>query len=260
MSLLSSAAQGAQTIGASATVTSNLSTAAQQAQKIGGEAAKHLTWESGRIVLVASNGTSFVALIAGDADRTGGVGGWQSSQRIFRKPAAWFQAPVPSAVTYPIMLDIDELPAGGTLESRLDTLYAMGNPSSTGDNPPSIRLLGDVPTERRIIWKLDTVEQTSRLFSPGDFKSLRRVSITIALSELDRVSGIEPLSVRSTRDTASSPRTRTIITKTGDTLRSIAVQQLGQSSDFTQIQAWNPTLKKTDPDMPLRPGLKIVLK
>lgn len=230
------------------------------ASKVGSQIAPTLP-DSGQIVLIASNGSTFKTLRGGELGRTGGVGGWQTSQRVFRGPASWYQAPTLASLSIPCILDLGELPAGGTLDSRMKTLYKMGQPGKDGSDPPSIQLFGDVTSrERGLIWRLDEIDNAEWLWKPGDHTQLRRVTFTLSLTQLEQSTGIEPLSVRSTRDTASTAKTRTITVKAGDTLRSIAVRQLGQSSDYTQIQGWNPSVAKADPDAPLRAGLKLVIR
>lgn len=210
-------------------------------------------------MLIVSAGRQSLTMIRnGDVSRAGGVGGWQTVDRPFVKQASWWQATPLRAGQVPVMLDINELP-GIPLEDRLDVLEAMGLPNGASD-PPVVRIAGDAPRMTGITWRLDDVAVGAALYQPRNHLRLRRIELVLAFTELERVDDVKTVSVRRTRSSSGTPGTRQIRAHAGDTLRSIAVRELGQSSDYTQIQGWNHAVAKVDPDAPLRTGLVLVLK
>lgn len=214
---------------------------------------------SGRVKIVSERGETAELLypdpVGTPIDRSGSVGGWQASDRVgLRQSSWWFATPLGTA-TASLMFDLS-VQGAPSIETRLATLYAMGRPGG-GSQPPALRLFGDVPTMRRQSWRLDNIELGSN-FSRGG--KVAQMSLTLSLTELILATGIEEVAVTSTRDSPTRPRVRTITVGPKQTLRSIAVEQLGQSSDYTQIQSWNKSVAKTDPDKVLPQGLKLVLK
>lgn len=212
----------------------------------------------GMVKLAAETGAALTMILTGSPDRGGGVGGWQESERVLRPNSAWWKSRPLSTISLPCMIDIDAI-GGPSVERRLEVLYTMGE-SHNDDDPPAIRLFGDVPTATTQNWKLDNITLGDRLFQPDNPEELRRQELTIELSELFIADGVSQATVKSTRPAGSSARRRrTIASKQGDTLRSIAVRQLGSSGEYTKIRSWNPKLAKTDPDAPLRVGTQVVL-
>lgn len=215
---------------------------------------------SGRVKIVSERG-EIVELLYPDPmgspiDRAGGVGGWQTSDRIGLAPSSWFQAGTLGTATANLMFDLGMQP-GASIESRLATLRGMGRRGKDRSAPPGLKLFGDAPTMRSQLWRLDNVEDGANFSRNG---KLAQMALTLSLTELIRATGIGEITVGTTRDTPTRPRVRMITVVAGQTLRSIAVQELGASSDYTQIQGWNKSVAKTDPDTDLRPGSKLVLK
>jgi hypothetical protein len=214
---------------------------------------------SGTVKLAASNRTQITMILTGPPDRAGNVGGWETSERVLRPAADWWKTQTKGTISLPCMLDIDALKRSPSLEDRLHLLYRMGQ-SVAGQDPPAIRLFGDVPAAHKQTWKLDNISLGDRLFRPDMPTALRRQELTVELSELVQATGVEKVSVKRTRDDAGKRRRRNIRTRRGDTLRAIAVRQLGASSEYRHIQDWNPKFKHTDPDAPLRTGLLVTLR
>lgn len=213
---------------------------------------------SGLIKVVCATGAQLTLIRNGDIDGSGGVGGWQTSERVLREDADWWKSIPKSTRTLPCLLDIDAT-GGPSLERRLQVLYAMGQPDGEND-PPPVRLLGDVdPIARAARWKLDDIKLGAELFREDSPTELRRQELTLELSTYSPARGVSQVSVKRTRDSSGKRRRRTISARAGDTLRAIAVRQLGSSGDYKLIRSWNPKLKRVDPDAPLRAGTKVVL-
>jgi hypothetical protein len=197
-------------------------------------------------------------LLSGAPDRGGGVGGWEVSERVLRPPADWWRAQPKSTISLPCMLDIHEQ-EGPSLETRLKRLYAMGQPRGD-DPPPPVWLVGDVPTARTQWWRIDDISLGERIFRTNPLGHLRRQELTVQLTEFVEATGVPKVTVRRTRDSKGRRRVRTIRARKGDTLRRIAVRELGSASAWTDLRSWNKKLRRVDPDAPLRAGSQITLK
>lgn len=215
---------------------------------------------SGMVKLVPSRGSALTLIKADDLDRSGGVGGWQPLERALAPDATWWKATTNGELSLSCLIDIDET-GGPDLERRLDVLYAMGRPAAGADEPPSIRVIGDVdPDTRRKTWKLDNIRLGKETFRADAPALMRQQALTLELSELVIVDPVALVTVRRTRNAAGQRRRRTIRSRQGDTLRAIAVRQLGSSGQYKQLREWNPRLKRVDPDQPLKVNTQIVLR
>ena len=216
----------------------------------------------GMIKLLPSRGSSLTVIVNGDIDGGGGVGGWQPTDRALRAPAKWWQSQPDDTTSMPCLLDLYAI-GGPALERRLDVLYAMGQ-AGDEDEPPTLRLIGDVaPREQRLTWVLQNITRGARQWTSDG--ALKRIELTLELERYDPVDSIKPVAIKRTRDSKGKRRARQITTSKGDTLRAIAVRQLGQSDAWKRIRDWNPKsppkgLKGVDPDAPLRAGIKVTLR
>lgn len=217
---------------------------------------------SGMVKLVPlASGLGTVTVIRnGTVDRGGSVGGWQASERVLREDADWWKSIPKGTVSIPCLLDVDAIPDARTIEKRLRALYDMGQPDGQ-DDPTAIHLYGDVPMchPPTWVWKLDDIQLGDDLFLEDQPTVLRRQELTLSLSTYSVTRGVTKVTVKRTRDKHDRRRRRTISARKGDTLRAIAVRQLGSSGAYAQIREWNKKLRHTDPDAPLRAGTKIVL-
>lgn len=213
---------------------------------------------AGMVKLAPNNGASPLTLILdGPPDRGGGVGGWNSTDRALRRPARWWGGQPEDTMSLPCILDIHAT-GGPSIERRLAVLYAM---ATAGDEvePPTVLALGDVPDDATKKWVIQNIALGERLYQRDG--SLRRQQLTIDLEGYDPLPSIKPVTIKRTRDAKGKRKARVITTKKGDTLRLIAVRQLGQSDAWKSIRTWNPkSLKNTDPDAPLRAGIKVTLR
>lgn len=213
-----------------------------------------------------------ILLIMEPPDRGGGAGGWETTERRFRRPAKWWRGPELSTLTLHCAIDRSAIRQRMSVEHAIERLYAMAaQPSSqlTGsgasggaaDDPTPIRLAGDImPRDTRIDWVIQEITLTERLADPGHgFYVIQRQALDIALEEFVAVPEIEPIRPGRTRPTSGTRRKHTITTKQGDTLRAIAVRELGDSDMWTRVRDWNPTLKKVHPDDPLKTGTKVTI-
>lgn len=221
---------------------------------------------SGMVRLVAQTGRLrplyVTFIINGAIDRTGSVGGWQNSERVLREDADWWKGIPKGQLSIPCLLDHYAQSEQRTLEQRLRDLYDMGQPERD-DDPPQIHVYGDVPMSHppAWVWKLDDIQLGANLFREDHPSRLRRQELTLQLSTWRPATAVSRGTVKRTRDkTGNHRRRRVVVAHARDTLRAIAVRELGSSGSWTLIRGWNKKLKKTDPDAPLRAGTKVILK
>jgi hypothetical protein len=211
----------------------------------------------GTVTLWPSRGSSLTLILNAPPDRDGGVGGWVTVARSLSRPAKWFQAPTDDTMSLDCTLDIDEI-GGPSIERRLRVLRDMGQQSGDAD-PPTITLTGDVwADDQNVKWVMSNWSLGSeRLFnSDGSF---RRQSVKVDLERFEALEMIAPLRVRTTRAASGKRKRRTVIAAGNDTLRAIAVRELGDATRWKDIQRWNK-LKGVDPDARLRSGTHLVLR
>lgn len=211
---------------------------------------------SGMVKLVPGRGHQLTVVLADTPDRSGSVGGWETSDRVLRPAASWFNGRPLGTLTLPCILDID-VPDGPSVEERLKRLYRMGH-ARHGNDPPPIRIYGDIPQPGRQEWRLDDIQLQDRFYRRDFPNRLRQQKLTLSLTELVTPDPVDDVDVRRTRRHGHRRR-RTVTTHRGDTLRGIAVRQLGSSQAYRLIRQWNPKVKGVDPDEPLRGGIHLAL-
>lgn len=214
----------------------------------------------GTVTLTPEGGGAALTLIMnGPPDRSGGIGGWASVERSGRRPGKWWQSQPDEAMSIECTLDMHALP-GPSVEKRIADLQALGRPSvDLKTEPPVLRLSGDVlPIDKAVRWVMSDLKFGERLyFSDG---KLRRQVVTVDLERYNDVSEIEAVQVTRTRRAGKARRRRTVVAHTHDTLRAIALRELGNPSRWTDLRQWNTRLKKVDPDAPLRRGTRITIR
>lgn len=216
---------------------------------------------SGMVGLIPERGSRVERLILnGDIERAGGVGGWQQSERVLRTDADWWKSTPKATLTIPCLLDIEYVRAD-RVETVLQQIYDMGKPSED-DDPTGIKVVGDIPQSAHQVWKIDNITISTVLWQVDHPNLLRRVALSIELSELNRADEIKPVSIKSTRTGGGKRRRRIYPTKRHDTLRGIAVRELGNQRLWHDIKTWNDKKLKhvSDPDQLLRAGIRLVLK
>jgi len=196
-------------------------------------------------------------ILAGPPDRSGGVGGFEPVERALRRPARYWKGSPDDTISLDCIIDIDAI-GGPSVERRLRVLRDMGLPGDD-EAPPSIRLDGDVwDHDKTVTWVMDGLSFGERLWNSDG--SLRRQAVKVDLSRFDDVSEIKAITVRPTRTKKGKRRRRTVIAKGNDTLRSIALRELGDATRWKDLRRWNKKLKSVDPDVRLRSGTHLVVK
>lgn len=220
----------------------------------------------GTITLHPDGGAAVTAIVAGPPQRSGGVGGWQSSERAQRRPAKWFRAPTDESYSLDLILDAQAAlepgsrGAGRSVEERLAAVRKMGMRGELGDDPPSIKLTGDIwKLDRSLSWVMDEFTLGDRLYNSDG--TLRRQQFSVTLSRFEGITELEAVRIQRSRTGGKNPkpRRRSIRTKQGDTLRAVALRELGAGGRWVDLRKWNKSLKRVNPDATLRPGTKIAV-
>lgn len=212
----------------------------------------------GIVRLDPSRGPSLRLILNAAPERSGGVGGWEETERTARRPTQWWKSLPGETMSLDCTLDLDAIPSGLSIERRLRILKAMGM-HDEGDDPPTIKVTGDIwSADRALTWVMTNWSFGERLYQPDG--TLRRQAVTIDLARYIDVADIKPLRIKSTRTKGKKRRTRTIVSRKGETLRACALRALGSASRWKDLKKWNKKLKKIDPDLRLRPGTHIKIR
>jgi hypothetical protein len=209
------------------------------------------------VTLNPDRGSSLTLILNAAPDREGGVGGWQATDTAGRRPRKWFQGTPDDTMSLDCTIDIDAI-GGPSVERRLRVLRDMGLPDED-DDPPTITVDGDVWSEdQSVTWVMSNLTLGDRIYQPDG--TLRRQQVTVELERFTDPGTIEPLRVKSTRTSSNKRRHRVVVTRSGDTLRTVALRELGSATRWKDLRGWNAKLKSIDPDLPLRTGTHIAIK
>lgn len=210
----------------------------------------------GTVTLIPDTGDSVPMILNAEPDRSGGVGGWQATERAQRRPGKWWSSTPDDTMSLDCTLDVDVFP-GTSIEDHLRALRDMGQPTGQLDEPPSLKVHGDVwADDRNVTWVITDVKLGARLWNSDG--TLRRQQVSVDLERFDAIEEVEAIKVTSTRKKGERRR-RTISALQGDTLRTIALRELGNGSRWKDIRTWNKRLAKVDPDQPLRRATHVAI-
>jgi hypothetical protein len=220
----------------------------------------------GSVTLNPDNDLPVTLALSADPSHDASVGGWATSVRFGRSPSTWWQGPQ-DAATLELQVAIDSRIAPDRSVQRerpayvrevLAALYRMGRPAAGKGEPPTIAVdCPSLPMTSGKLWLLQRMPTGSQLVFNG---VLVRQEIALSLIEYVELPAVQRTSAKATRDTKNQRRTRTIQSRPGDTIRTIAVRQLGDAGRWKDIRTWNKSLAKQDPDERLRVGTIVVLK
>lgn len=213
----------------------------------------------GQVVLLAPDGQSATLVLAGDSTHAPAAGGWQATPRSRQKPAVWYSGPdEPGDLQIACAIDT-RLQVSTSLAEHLGYLQALAAPASGQDAPPVLKVACTaLPLASRSRWVIADISYGAVIETQTG--GVVRQEVTLALTEHQDLDTLQAQSPRVTRTSKAKRRTRVIQSRPGDTMRAIAVRQLGSAGDWKQIRGWNKTLAKTNPDLTLRTGTRVVLR
>jgi hypothetical protein len=214
----------------------------------------------GMVELTPSRGSKLTLILLEPPDRTLGVGGFQSSERALRRAAKWYKGIPDDTLSLNCLLDVDAI-GGPSIERRLEVLRDMGLAGSE-DEPPTITLDGDVwANDKAISW---VISDGGLALGARDYQSdgtLRQQQVTVTLERYTALSEIEAIRVTRTRKAGRSRRSRTVATRANDTLRAVALRELGDGNRWKDLKSWNKKLLRgVDPDARLRTSTRLTVR
>jgi hypothetical protein len=216
--------------------------------------------DASRVTLVPDRGSQLTLILTADPDQAMPVGGFERSERLHRQSTSYFKAPSDGQMTLSLAVDT-RLVGGPSIARRLQVLEEMGTRGEE-DEPPKLKVISPrLPRVTPRTWVIATggLKLGAQVTENGE---LVRQDFELTLDQYVQGQEIEEVRAGRTRTGATGKRRRrTIKTQKGDTLRAIAVRQLGSAGQWNLIREWNPkTFKTTDPDLPLAAGITVVLR
>jgi len=211
----------------------------------------------GMVRLTPSRGSDLTLILMGPPDRGGGVGGWETAERALRRPGKWWKQFPDDTISLDCLLDIDAI-GGPSVERRLRVLRDMGL-ATDEDDPPTIELSGDIwDSDQNITWVMSNLTLGDRLFQPDG--SLRRQAVKVDLERFTEIDDIKAIRLKTTRSKKGARKRRVVRTRAHDTLRAVALRELGDPTRWKDLRRWNKKVKSTDPDIALRTGTQLVIR
>jgi LysM repeat protein len=208
----------------------------------------------GIIRLDPTYGRGVRLVMAGDPDQSWS-GGWSQTPLASGAPVTWYGgAEDPGGLTLTAAIDLRIVAEQGLVRS-LDALRRMRVAHHGNDQPPKIRIqCAALPLVQRGRWVMQGMQLGALVTRRGHTV---RQDVTLTFERYGGLDDVDRVRPGRTRTGKNERRTRTIKTRPGDTLRAIAVRQLGSAGEWKKLRAANDKLKKITPDEPLRAGLRI---
>jgi hypothetical protein len=213
----------------------------------------------GMITLDPSVGSQLTMIVNAPPDRSGGVGGWQSTDRARQRPSKWWGSQPGDTLSWDLTIDLYAI-GGPSVERRLVVLREMGL-ARGDDDPPTIKITGDVwPRDAGMTWVMQNVTLGARQLGAGG--AIIQQQVTVDLERFDPTPTIAGVGPRSARGSGGKKkrRNRTVRSRQNDTVRAIALRELGNATRWRDVRTWNKKLKKVDPDARLHAGTKVTIK
>lgn len=209
---------------------------------------------SGLVSVIGEQVGTVTLILTGPPEYSPSVGGWENIDRIGSTAASWWKQKPLATISLPCLLHTR---VTGPVEASLAQLEKIGQRVADRD-PSRVKLRGDIPPSAAgaAIWRVDAMPYSSREYRSDAEQLLWWQEVTISLTQFSagtiaRAGGLK------TRSNSGQRNRRVISTRQGDTLRKIALRELGSSSDWKLLRSWNKKLAKTDPDASLATGVKV---
>jgi hypothetical protein len=169
---------------------------------------------------------------------TDGYGGWTEVARPRRKALTEWDGLPTRKMDVQILLD--GFSARRSIENDCTKLDRMGRPAADGLEPPVVRLTGAVPNTE-VAWLVQSIDwdatpDSGVIYDRGGFRT--RQLVTLHLMEYVPVTSVDKPSAAA-RARAGTSTGKVHIVRKGETLTSIAAQEYGDASRWTDIAAAN---------------------
>lgn len=199
-------------------------------------------------VFKSSEGTVVSVLRGEGAPKlTDGVGGWELTPRPRRKSLTLWKGRAPYACEVPVLFDAHAV--GDSVEAEISRLTRMGLGTDFSP-PPTVKVEGGLPV-RGINWVIADIEWGDDVYweQPDQGSSYRtRQDATVILWEHNP-------EIRVSIEAINTQPNLYVVTKAGETLKTIAKAVYGNASRWTEIKEANPSIR--DPNN-LKVGTRVV--
>lgn len=220
---------------------------------------------SGMVTIWADGERAVTAILMDDPDAEIAAGSYEDLERFGDSPIGRYTGRELDSMALDLRIVAGTTTRGNRrVEDDLASLVALARPEKGNDRPGGVWVIGEVPFPSNQLLRIDGKIKLGkrRYFTPtGSVRTLRYQQLSVSFVELETASSAANATPKRSRDSKGKRRTRTIRTRYGDTVRTVAVAELGNGARWTEIRGWNlKTLAKTDPDARLRAGTKLVIK
>ena len=213
--------------------------------------------QQGLVTLTGEYAGAVTLIVTGTPDYSPSVGGWETVDRFGDAAVSWWKTRPLATLSLPCLLNIE---VTGPVEAALSMLELIGQPRA-GRDPSRVKVRGDVPPSAATAtatWRLDAMKYGERSYRTDNDQLLLWQELTLDLTQ-HAAGKIAAVGGMKTRNRSGARTRRVVNARQGDTLRTIALRELGSSNDWKQLRAWNKKLARTDPDALLAVGLKVTI-
>lgn len=185
--------------------------------------------------------------LIGQAELSGGVGGWEVVDRPKRRGVPEWAGVAPYQLVLPLLADGMDIRPGVdvSVEPTLRQLEEMGSPIGVDRDPPVLRLSGPVSLPQSLgglRWVLTDIAWGAEVRDDDTRRIQAQVTVTL-LQFVAATAVLSPAAAARAKQTTPAPdapaASRTYVVKSGDTLSKIAAQQLGDFRRFAEIASLN---------------------
>lgn len=211
----------------------------------------------GLVTLTGEYAGSVTLIVAGTPDYSPSVGGWETAERFGNAAISWWKTRPLATLSLPCLLHTD---VTGPVEAGMKLLEQIGQPRA-GREPSRVKVRGDVPPSAATstsLWRLDALKYGERSYRVDNDSLLLWQEVSLDLTQFaeGKVAAAGGLK---TRNRAGARNRRVVRARQGDTLRVLALRELGRAGDWKLLRSWNKKLAHTDPDALLALGTKVTV-
>lgn len=211
----------------------------------------------GLVTMTGEYAGDVTVIVTDPPDYQASVGGWETTDRFGNSPVSWWSGRPLATLSIACMLHVD---VTGPVEEALDMLERIGQPRA-GRDPSRIKVRGDIPPSAATagaVWRLDALKYGDREYRADNDRLLAWQELAIDLAQF-AAGTVAPVGGMKTRNRAGSRARRVVRARQGDTLRTLALRELGSAGDWKLLRAWNIRLARIDPDALLAAGLQVTV-
>lgn len=207
------------------------------------------------VTLIAAEPPIQVTCLRGDGipTVTGGYGGWATQARPLKKSLTVWQGIDPYELTIPVLLDGHQ--TNTSVEGDCGQLERLAGAARAHGEPPLIRIVGAVPHAADTTWVVKTLEWGDPvIYSEDGYRTRQGATLDlleyVAPDRIQTMGAAEEARIRALAQATKAARdagvggsapahSKFYVTKSGDTLSSIAARELGDYRRWVEIAEIN---------------------